>query len=90
MICSPKCLQMVCFFETESKRESMERKHIDSLVKKKFRAQWLVKKIILTVFKDIQGSITVDFLEKNPTVNSASYCQLLWQNSPYFLNELDI
>ena len=30
--------------------------------------------------------ITVDFLEKGATVNSASYCQLLGENSPYLLN----
>ena len=28
--------------------------------------------------------ITIDFLEKDETVNSNSYCKFLWQNSPYF------
>ena len=32
--------------------------------------------------------MTIDFLEIDPTVNSASYCQFVWQNSPYLLNEL--
>ena len=31
--------------------------------------------------------ITVDFFEKDTTVNSVSYCQLLRQNFPYLLND---
>ena len=63
----------------------MERKHIDSPVKKTF---WVLQsvKVILTVFWDMKGPMTIDFIEKGATVNNASYCQLLWKNSPYLLN----
>ena len=62
----------VCYYELESKRQSMEWKHVDSLVKKKFWTQWSVK-VMLPVFWDIKGSIPFDFLGKGATVNSASY-----------------
>ena len=39
---------------------------------------------MLTVFWDMKGSITIDFLEKD--ANNASNCQLFRQNSPYLLN----
>ena len=42
-------------------------------------AQRSVKKVMLTVFWDMNGPITIHFLEKGATVNSASYCQLLRQ-----------
>ena len=38
----------------------MEWKHSDSPVKKKFWAQLLIKKVMLTVFWDIKGIITND------------------------------
>ena len=38
----------------------------------------------------MKGPITIDFFEKGASVNSASYCQLLRQNSPYLLNDLHI
>ena len=46
-----------------------------------------VKKVILTVFWQMKGPITIDFLEKGASINSTSYCQLL-QHSPYLLNDL--
>ena len=49
----------------------------DTPVKKKFRVQWSIKKMI---------AITIDLLEIGATVSSVSYCQQLWQNSPYLLN----
>ncbi|XP_050925028.1 histone-lysine N-methyltransferase SETMAR [Lates calcarifer] len=36
-------------------------------------------KVMLTVFWDMQGPITISFLEKGSTVNSANYCELLRQ-----------
>ena len=41
--------------------------------KKMFWEQWSVKKVRLTVFWDMKGTITIDFLKKGTTVNSASY-----------------
>ena len=42
---------------------------------------------MLMVFWDMKRSITFDFLEKDVTVNSASFSQLLRQYSFYLLNE---
>ena len=37
-----------------------------------FRVQQSVKKVVLTVFGDIKGLITIDFLKKVARVNSAN------------------
>ena len=47
-----------------SQNESSQRGKTDSPVKKKFLVQQSIKKVILSV----------DFLEKGATVNSASFC----------------
>ena len=46
--------------------------HINSQVKKKFKAQQSVKNVML--------AIIIDFLEKGATLNRASYNQLLLGN----------
>ena len=61
----------------------MEWKHTDSLLKKVPGAAVDTKN--LTVFRDMKESITIDFLEKGATISSASYCQLLGQNSLYWM-----
>ena len=43
-------------------------------VKEKFWMQLLVKEVMLTVFWNMKGPITIDFLEKDVKVNGASYC----------------
>ena len=53
-------------------------------VKKEFRAQRSVKKVMLTVFLNVKGFITKDFLDKGATVDDAPDSQLLWHNSPIF------
>ena len=70
-------LNIVFFYDVpELKRQSIEWKHIDSPVKNKFWVQQSVKKVMLTVFWNMKGPIT---LEKGATVNSASYYHLLSQ-----------
>ena len=39
------------------------------------------------VFHDMKGPISIDFLEIDASVNSASYWKLLKQYSPYLLND---
>ncbi|BFY99478.1 hypothetical protein BsWGS_02518 [Bradybaena similaris] len=56
----------VCQYEPESKRQSMEWKRS-------------TRKVMLTIFWDMQGPITISFLEKGSSVNSANYCELLRQ-----------
>ena len=46
----------------------MEWKHTYFLVKKKFMAQQLVKKVLLTVFYYMKRPITIDFYEEGATV----------------------
>ena len=52
-------------------------------IKEKFQAQQSVK--MLTFFSVMKGTITIYFLEKGATINSASYRQLVRQNSPLFI-----
>ena len=48
----------------ESKRHLRERKHMNSLVKKKFWVLWSIKKVMLTVFWDNERHIIIDFFQK--------------------------
>ena len=57
---------------------NMSRKDTDFLVNRKSWAQWSVKKVM-------KGPTTIDFLAKGLTVNSATYCQILWQYSILFI-----
>ena len=47
------------------------------LGKGKFLGTAFSKKLMVTVFWDMKGPITVDFLEKGATVNSTTNCQLI-------------
>ena len=67
----------VFHYEPESK--SMEWKHVSSPVKKKFKSQKSLRKVMLTVFWDRNGPITISVLERGNTVNSENYCELLTQ-----------
>ena len=51
---------------------------MDSPVKEKLLAQQSVK-VMLTAFWDMKRPIIIDFLEKDASLNSASYCQLVKQ-----------
>ena len=67
-------------------KQSMEWKHTDSPVNKRYWVQQSVKKVTLIVFYDMKRPLIIDFLENSSTVNSYSYYQLLRWNSPYLLN----
>lgn len=67
----------VYHYEPESKRRSMEWKHTASPVKKKFKSQRTTRKVMLTVFWDRNGPISLDFKCQGNTVNSQNYCELL-------------
>ena len=58
----------------------MEWKDTDSSGKEKVLRTGVNKEVMLTGFffggGDMEGPITVDFLEKGATVNNAPYCQL--------------
>ena len=44
--------------------QSIEWKNTDSLVRKNFLAEKSLKKVMLALFRDMKGPITIDFLEK--------------------------
>lgn len=60
-------------FEPESKRQSMEWKHVSSPVRKKFKTQPKAGKVMLTIFWDFKGPIFCDYLETQRTVNGEYY-----------------
>ena len=61
----------VCHYDPETKRQSMDWKHIDSRVSNKLRDQSSVKNFMLIISWDIKRPITIDFLEKGKRVKSA-------------------
>ena len=65
-------------YEPEFKRQSMEWKHVGFPVKK-FKSQQSKRKVMLTIFWDLQGPITFSFLQKGSTMSSANYRELLRQ-----------
>ena len=67
----------VFHYEPESKRQSLEWKHVTSPMKKKFKGQRTLHKVMLTVFWNMEGLITLGFKSQGTTVNSANYCELL-------------
>ena len=86
-----KCLQKdrtwVCHYKPESKIQSMEWKHTNSPIIKTYRTQQSVKNEMLLLFWDMKGHIRIGFLEKGATVLSASYWQILRQNSLYLMKD---
>ena len=61
----------------ENKRQSLEWKHPLSLVKKKFKSQLSVGKVMLTIFLGLRSAYFGGFFGKRSTINSARYCDLL-------------
>ena len=51
-------------------------KHTDSPVKKKFRMQLSVKKVMLINFRGMGGHRNIDLFAKGAIVINISYCQL--------------
>ena len=58
-------------------------------LRKSSRHSGQLKKIMLTIFWDMKGPITTDIYEKGVTVNSVSYCQLLWKNFAQLLGAVE-
>jgi len=64
-------------YEPESKRQSMEWRHVNSLSKKKLKALPSAGKVMCTVFWDRKGVILLDFHEPGQTINSDRYIAML-------------
>ena len=61
----------------ESKQQSMEWKNSQSPCKKKFKTQPSAQKLMLTVFWDSQGQVLEHYQEKDTTINSRRYNEML-------------
>jgi len=61
----------------ESKQQSLQRKHIDSPKKIKFKHTFSTRKIMCTVFWDRQGVLLVELLPQGTTINLGVYCEML-------------
>lgn len=66
-------------YDPETKRQSMQWKHVNSPHPKKFCVQKSAGKVMATVFWDAEGIIMVDYLEKGKTVSGEYYALLLGQ-----------
>ena len=64
-------------YESETKRQNMQRKYTSSPFCKKFRSQPPAGKHLLTVFLDSQGHILQHCVETGTTVTSVNYCDVL-------------
>lgn len=64
-------------YEPETKRDSMQWKHVSSPPSQKFKGVASAGKVLLTVFFDVQGPLLVEFLEHRRTINSDVYCETL-------------
>lgn len=64
-------------YEPETKRQSMQWRHLGSPSPKKFKLSPSAGKVMLTVFWDSRGVLLLDFLPKGETINSARYQETL-------------
>jgi histone-lysine N-methyltransferase SETMAR len=64
-------------YQPESKRASMQRKHLTSPSAKKCKVTPSAGKVILTVFWNSHEVLLAHFHKHGENVNSASYCEVL-------------
>jgi [histone H3]-lysine36 N-dimethyltransferase SETMAR len=64
-------------YTPESKRASMQWKHVQSPVAKKAKTTFSAGKVMATVFWDSKGILFVDFLTERKTINAEYYSNLL-------------
>lgn len=61
----------------DSKQASMEWHHTISHSPKKIKVQLSARKFMAIVFRDATGSIHMNFLTEERTINAVYYCELL-------------
>ena len=66
-------------YDRETKQQSMEWWHSDSLHPKKFRVQKSAGKVLALIFWDQDGILLIDYLPKGQTINTEYYLSLLVQ-----------
>ena len=64
-------------YDPESKMKSMQYRHKNSPALKKFKVVASARKVLLTIFWDMEGIIHIEFLEQGTTINSERYVSTL-------------
>ena len=64
-------------YDPESKAQSMEYRHKTSPSPRKFKVVASARKVMFTVFWDMEGVVHMEFLEQGQTVNSERYVSTL-------------
>jgi hypothetical protein len=64
---------LIYYYEPESKRQFMEWRHTSSSAKEKSKSAPSVRKLMLTLFWDMNGPILERYQEKGETVNGVRY-----------------
>jgi histone-lysine N-methyltransferase SETMAR len=75
MVTGDEC--WVHYFQPETKRASMERRHSSLPKPKKVRTTRSAGKLMLTLFWNYKGPILEHYMPRGLTINSESYCGLL-------------
>lgn len=61
-------------YEPETRRQSLQWKHLNSPPPKKAKAVISAGKVLLTFFFDRQGPLLIEFAKRGETINGARYC----------------
>ena len=64
-------------YDPESKMQSMQYRHKNSPAPKKFKVVGSARKVLLTIFWDMEGIVHIEFLEQGTTINSERYVSTL-------------
>ncbi|GFR57520.1 transposase [Elysia marginata] len=64
-------------YDPESKMQSMQYRHKNSPAPKKFKVVASARKVLLTIFWDMEGIVHIEFLEQGTTINSERYVSTL-------------
>ena len=64
-------------YEPESKMQSMQYRHKNSPAPKKFKVVASARKVLLTIFWDMEAIVHIEFLEQGTTINSERYVSTL-------------
>lgn len=64
-------------YEPETRRQSLQWKHLNSPPPKKAKAVISSGKVLLTFFFDRQGPLLIEFAKRGETINSSRYCATL-------------
>jgi hypothetical protein len=71
-------------FELETKMQTMEWRHPQSLQKKKFKKSPSAGRVMITVFWDCEGVILVDAMPRRETINADTYVSMLTEFTKHF------